>query len=128
MHNKFPPAVPEIPVANIDKALEYYRNCLDFQLDWGGEEGGIAGISKGRCRMFLTNPSFRDTNGNAGPVLVWLNFDSKDEVKECYELWTGTKARIVSSLEEKPWKLIEFTVADLDGNLFRVFYDFSRDE
>ena len=30
--------------------------------------------------------------------------------------------------EEKPWKLLEFTAADLDGNLFRVFYDFSRDK
>ena len=27
--------------------------------------------------------------------------------------------------ESKNWKLHEFTVADLDGNLFRVFYDFS---
>ncbi len=25
----------------------------------------------------------------------------------------------------KPWKLHEFTLADLDGNMFRVFYDFS---
>jgi len=27
----------------------------------------------------------------------------------------------------KPWKLREFTAADLDGNLIRVFYDFRRD-
>jgi uncharacterized glyoxalase superfamily protein PhnB len=127
MRTEFPPAVPEIPVANIDRALEYYRSCLGFQHDWGGEEGGIAGISNGNCRLFLANPSFRETYGNAGPVLVWLNFSSKDEVRQCCELWTEAKATIVSSVEEKPWKLIEFTVADPDGNLFRVFYDFSRD-
>jgi hypothetical protein len=33
---------------------------------------------------------------------------------------------IVSEPEYKPWKLREF-MADLDGNLIRVFYDFSRD-
>jgi len=30
-------------------------------------------------------------------------------------------------VESKPWKLREFTVSDLDGNLFRVFYDFRGD-
>jgi hypothetical protein len=34
-------------------------------------------------------------------------------------------ARIVSPPESKPWKLHEFTAADLDGNLIRVFYDFA---
>ena len=77
--------------------------------------------------MFLTNPAFREPYGNVGPVLTWLNLNSKEEVNELYEQWKGTQARIVSEPEEKPWKLLEFTATDLDGNLFRVFYDFSRD-
>jgi predicted lactoylglutathione lyase len=127
MHSDFPAAVPEIPVSDINKAAEYYEKNLGFKLDWGGEDGGIAGISKGHCRMFLTNPAFRDPYGNVGPVLIWLNLNSKEEVNELYEQWKGTQARIVSEPEEKPWKLLEFTAADLDGNLFRVFYDFSHD-
>jgi predicted lactoylglutathione lyase len=127
MHSTFPAAVPEIPVGDIDKAAEYYEKNLGFKLDWGGEAGGIAGISKGHCRMFLTNPAFRDGYGNAGPVLIWLNLNSKAEVRELYEQWKATQARLISEPEEKPWNLIEFTAADLDGNLFRVFYDFSRD-
>jgi len=100
---------------------------LGFKIDWGGEDGGIAGISKGFCRMFLTNPSFRQPFGNVGPVMIWLNLDSKAEVNELYEQWKETHARIVSEPDEKPWKLLEFTATDLDGNLFRVFYDFSQD-
>jgi predicted lactoylglutathione lyase len=123
----FPAAVPEIPVSDINKAVDYYENNLGFKADWGGEDGGIAGISKGHCRLFLTNPSFRETHGNAGPVLIWLNLDSKDEVNRLHEQWKADHARIVSAPEEKPWKLHEFTVADLDGNLLRVFYDFSHD-
>ncbi len=127
MHSDFPAAVPEIPVSAIDKAADYYVKNLGFQLDWGDEEGGIAGISRGSCRVFLTNPAFRESYGNSGPVMIWLNLESKTEVKALYEQWKRTQARIVSEPEEKPWNLIEFTAADLDGNLFRAFYDFSRD-
>src|SRR5436853_7247252 len=73
MKAEFPGAVPEIPVSNVDRAADYYRNNLGFNLDWGDEAGGgIAGISKGQCRMFLTNPAFREMYGNSGPVVVWL--------------------------------------------------------
>ena len=128
MKSEFPGAVPEIPVRDIDVAAAYYESKLGFSIDWGGEDGGIAGISKGHCRMFLTNRAFREQRGNVGPVLIWLNLNSKEEVNELYDLWSGSQATIVSHPESKPWGLHEFTVADLDGNLFRVFYDFATPE
>jgi predicted lactoylglutathione lyase len=128
MEHDFPGAVPEIPVSDINTAAAYYMDHLGFSLDWGNEDGGIAGISRGSCRMFLTNPAFREPHGNAAPVLIWLNLDSKQEVDDLYLAWSGRQARIVSPPESKPWNLHEFTVSDLDGNLFRVFYDFSRED
>ena len=127
MKHEFPAAVPEIPVTDMDQALQYYATTLGFNLDWGGADGGIAGISNGQCRMFLTTRDFREQHGNASPVVVWLNLESKTAVDELYESWNGAGANIVSPPESKPWKLHEFTVSDIDGNLFRVFYDFSRD-
>lgn len=127
MKNEFPAAVPEIPVTDMDQALDYYRRKLGFDIDWGGSDGGIAGISKGHCRMFLTDRDFREHHGNAPPVMTWLNLDSKEEVDELYDIWNSGGARIISPAESKPWKLHEFTASDLDGNLFRVFYDFSKD-
>jgi predicted lactoylglutathione lyase len=127
MRFNFPAAVPEIPVTDIEKAVAYYQNKLGFQKDWGSDEGGIAGISQGDCRIFLTNPAFRAFCGNTGPVLIWLNLTSKHEVSTLYERWHAAGATIVSAPEEKPWKLFEFTAVDIDGNLLRVFYDFSRD-
>ena len=126
MNPDLPGAVPEIPVSDVDMAAAYYENHLGFRIDWGGDDGGIAGISKGNCRLFLTNRTFRERYGNVAPVLIWLNLNSKQEVNDLYDLWNRRQARIVSQPESKPWKLHEFTVADLDGNLFRVFYDFSR--
>jgi predicted lactoylglutathione lyase len=111
----------------MNAALHYYEGKLGFSIDWGGADGGIAGISKGHCRMFLTDGEFREHHGNVPPVMVWLNLDSREEVDELYEIWNSAEARIISPPDSKPWKLHEFTASDLDGNLFRVFYDFSRD-
>jgi uncharacterized glyoxalase superfamily protein PhnB len=127
-----PAPVPEIPAANVDKAAAYYVNALGFTIDWGDDQGGIAGISRGNCRLFITNRAFRESYSKSGPVLMgpilfWLNLDSKAEVDELFAEWNTAHANIVSEPEDKRWKLREFTVADLDGNLIRVFYDFRGD-
>lgn len=127
MKHPFPAAVPEIPVTDLNAALAYYQDKLGFTVDWGGEGGNIAGISQGDCRMFLTDRDFREHRGNKPPVLIWLNLESKQEVEELHEIWNSNGAKIISPPESKPWKLHEFTVSDLDGNHFRVFYDFSSD-
>ena len=127
MHDRFPQAVPEIPVGNVDTAAAYYVKTLGFTFDWGGDDGGIGGISRGDCRMFLTNPSFRAAHGLKSPVIVWLNLDSKPAVDELFDGWKQAGAEVVEAVEDKPWRLREFRIADPDGNQLRVFYDFSRD-
>ena len=124
MKSEFPAPVPEIPVRDINKAVAYYQGHLGFTLDWVGEELGLAGISKGNCRIFLANEEFRKKYGNVGPTLTWLNLESKEEVDELYRVWCASKAQLLSAPESKPWGLHEFTVADLDASLFREFYDF----
>ena len=128
MTGDFPGAVPEIPVGSVGRAVAYYTSSLGFARDWGGDDGGIAGISRGNCRLFLTDAAFRAQRGNAGPVLIWLNLSSRNEVDELHRQWSTDGARIASAPASKPWKLHEFTASDLDGNLLRVFYDFSWEE
>jgi uncharacterized glyoxalase superfamily protein PhnB len=124
MKSKFPTPVPEIPVRDMAAAVAYYRNNFGFGLDWGGEEIGLAGISRGSCRMFLADEDARSQFGNVGPALTWLNLNSNEEVDELYREWSVSNARLLSAPESKPWGLHEFMAADLDGNLFRVFFDF----
>jgi uncharacterized glyoxalase superfamily protein PhnB len=125
MKEEFPGAVPEIPVNNVDEAAAYYQKCFGFTKDWGGEDGGIGQVSKGNCRIFLTNSAFREHHRNASPVLIWLNLNNKKEVDDLHEEWSRNGTHIISPPESKPWNLHEFTAKDLDGNLFRVFYDFA---
>jgi predicted lactoylglutathione lyase len=124
----FPAAIPEIPTADVGRSITYYVERLGFSHDWGGDEDGIAGISNGNCRLFLTNRTFRESFGNTAPVLFWLNLNSRNEVDELFAKWKAAQTKILSEPEDKPWKLREFIASDLDGNLIRVFYDFRGDE
>ena len=126
MNEEFPSAVPEMPVGNLSKAVSYYENCLGFEGQGGADGGGFSQVCRGSCRLFLTDHAFRKHYGQMGaPVVIWLNLNNKKEVDELYEAWNSRGARIVSAPESKPWHLHEFTAADLDGNLLRVFYDFA---
>ena len=92
MKSEFPGAVPEIPVSDINESAAYYKDNLGFTLDWGGEELGLAGISNGNCRMFLANSEYRKEYGNVGPVLTWLNLESKEDIDDLYRLWSSNEA------------------------------------
>jgi uncharacterized glyoxalase superfamily protein PhnB len=123
--SRFPAAVPEIPVADMDKALAYYEECLGFAVDWGRDGGGIAGISQGRARIFLTDIAIRQHFQNEPPVVIWLNLDSKDEVDALYKRWKALGAEIQHPPESKSWsRLHEFVARDPDGNFIRAFYNF----
>jgi predicted lactoylglutathione lyase len=124
----FPAAVPEIPVSDLRAATAYYVKTLGFNHDFGEDEGGIAGVSRGNCRLFLTNTSFREGYGNKPAVLFWLNMQSRAEVDALFAEWKTAQAKLISEPEDKPWKLREFVAADPDGNLLRVFYDFHLEE
>ena len=128
MKTDFPAPVPEIPVTDLKQALNYYHTKLGFAVDWSDEQLGLAGVSRGNCRMFLSNAEFRSGRGPNGPTITWLNLKSKAEVDELYQEWSTSGAKTTSSPESKPWGLHEFAATDLDGNLYRVFYDFGTAE
>jgi hypothetical protein len=46
MNFHLPAAIPELPVTNLDNAIDYYKKCLGFSVDWQYEDG-ICGVSNG---------------------------------------------------------------------------------
>ena len=128
MSDHLPGPVPEVPVVDLNSSVEYYRDRFGFSLDWSEDGIGLAGISRGSCRLFLANAEYRSHRGNSAPIVIWLNLDSIDSVDELHRDWNGRGATITSAPETKPYGLHEFTASDLDGNQFRVFYDFATPE
>lgn len=125
---RFPPACPEIPVADLAAALAYYRDRLGFAIDWSDESLGLAGLSQGAARLFMAAGGYRAHLGSGGPAVVWLNLDSRDEIDALYERWRAAGAKIASPPAAKPYRLYEFLARDPDGNVLRAFYDFAWEE
>ena len=125
---RFPPICPEVPVLSLAAALAYYRDQLGFTVDWSDEQLGLAGLTRGDTRIFMAGADYRSARGNQGPIVLWLNLSSRIEVDALHEQWSAAGARIAASPEAKPYKLYEFLARDIDGNVFRVFYDFAWEE
>jgi predicted lactoylglutathione lyase len=126
---KFPATCPEIPVSNLTAALAYYRDQLGFNVDWAEEQLGLACLSRGDTRMFMSTDEYRSVLGIKGPIVLWLNLSNRAEVDALHEQWAAAGARIADPPEAKPYnKLYEFFAQDIDGNYFRVFYDFAWEE
>jgi predicted lactoylglutathione lyase len=125
---RLPSVCPEIPVLNLQPALDYYRGRLGFTVDWADDRLGLAGLSCGDARIFMTTADYRSDLGNPAPIVLWLNLSSRAEVDELHEQWAAAGASIAAPPEAKPFKLYEFFAQDLDGNFFRVFYDFGWEE
>ncbi|CAN5347570.1 hypothetical protein BH10PLA2_BH10PLA2_11340 [soil metagenome] len=53
MDADFPGAIPEIPVTDLEAAAAYYEARLGFTVDWREESIGLAGVSRGTCRLIL---------------------------------------------------------------------------
>ena len=123
----FPPICPEVPVASL-AALDYYRDKLGFTIDWSDEQLGLASLSRGDARIFMSAAEYRSAIGNQPCIVLWLNLASRAEVDDLYEQWTAAGAVIAAPPQAKPYKLYEFFAPDPDGNVLRVFYDFGWEE
>lgn len=112
MENTWRDLVPELPVADMKRALDYYQGPLGFTLQWVYEEYGFASVIRDGVRLFLRrqDPPFE--------ALV-CNF-YVDDADALHSLLAAGGARIKSAPEDKPWGTREFAFIDPDTNLFRV--------
>lgn len=104
------PPVPELPVADVVRAQEYYRDTLGFEIGWLDPGKGIGSASRGPTVIF-----FRRRNPPFEPAVHWMY---AEEIDATYQELKSSGANIVDLLEQKPWGLRQFTVEDLDGNIF----------
>jgi predicted enzyme related to lactoylglutathione lyase len=109
------PPVPELPVADVEKAQQYYRDVLGFEIGWLDPEKGIGAVSREKVVIF-----FRRRQEPFEPAIHWV---FAEDIDATYAELRSAGAKIVEPLEKKPWGLTQFTVEDLDGNRFYFHSD-----
>jgi predicted enzyme related to lactoylglutathione lyase len=107
--------VPELPVADVELAQEHYRDVLGFEIGWLYPDKGIGSVLRGNVTIF-----FRRRTPPFEPAIHWI---FAEDIDASYEELKASGAKIVDPLGEKPWGLRQFTVQDLDGNLFYIHHD-----
>jgi uncharacterized glyoxalase superfamily protein PhnB len=111
----FGPAVPELPVVDVERAQQHYRDALGFVIGWLYPDKGIGAVSRDKTVIF-----FRRRKPPFEPAIHWMFAEDIDATNA--EL-KASGANIVDPLERKPWGLRQFTVQDLDGNIFYFHHD-----
>jgi uncharacterized glyoxalase superfamily protein PhnB len=109
------PPTPELPVEDVERAQQHYRDALGFEIQWLYPGGELGAVSRGDVAIF-----FRKRNRPFEPAIHWI---FAAEIDATYEELRSLGARIVEPLEQKPWGLRQFTVDDIDGNRFYFHCD-----
>jgi predicted enzyme related to lactoylglutathione lyase len=107
--------VPELPVADVEKAQQYYREVLGFEIGWLDPSKGIGAVSREKVVIF-----FRRRQAPFEPGVHWV---FAEDIDATFEELRSSGAKIVEPLEKKPWGLRQFTIEDLDGNRFYFHCD-----
>lgn len=106
---------PELPVEDVERAQQHYRDALGFEIGWLYPGGDIGAVSRDEVAIF-----FRRRKRPFEPAVHWVH---AADIDATYHELSLLGARIVEPLERKPWGLRQFTVEDIDGNRFYFHCD-----
>jgi len=106
--------VPELPVTDVERAQQHYRDTLGFEIGWL-HEGEMGAVSRGKVAIF-----FRKRKPPFEAAVHWV---FAEDIDATYNELKSLGANIVEPLEKKPWGLRQFTVEDIDGNRFYFHHD-----
>ena len=104
------PPTPELPVEDVERAQQHYRDALGFEIGWLDPGGDIGAVSRDEIAIF-----FRRRGRPFEPAVHWV---FAPDIDATYQELRSRGGRIVEPLEKKPWGLRQFTVEDIDGNRF----------
>ena len=107
--------VPELPVADVERAQQHYRDALGFEIGWLYPDKEIGAVSRGQVAIF-----FRKRKPPFEPAIHWVY---AGDIDASYQELQSSGANIAEPLEKIVWGLRQFTVKDLDGNIFYFHHD-----
>ena len=92
--NSFGPPVPELPVADVERAQQHYRDAFGLEIGWLYPGGEIGAVSRGNVVIF-----FRKRTPPFGPAVHWV---FAEDIDATYQELKASGANIVDPLEKSP--------------------------
>ena len=121
LRTKLAHPTPELPVEDVERAQQHYRDALGFEIGWtvpGGDDrspAALGAVSRDEVAVF-----FRRRSRPFEPAVHWI---FAADIDATYPELRARGAHLVEHLEKKPWGLRQFTVEDVDGNRFYFHCD-----
>jgi uncharacterized glyoxalase superfamily protein PhnB len=112
---RFSHPTPELPVEDVERAQQHYRDVFGFKIGWLYPGTEIGAVSRDDAAIF-----FRKRSRPFEPAIHWV---FAEDIDAMYNELRSSGAKIVEALEKKPWGLRQFTVEDIDGNRFYFHCD-----
>jgi uncharacterized glyoxalase superfamily protein PhnB len=114
---QFDGVIPELPVSDVDTALEYYRDVLGFSVEGRHvDESGTVVFGSVLCGG--ANLYFSRSDSPHDVCRCWIHANDVDSLAH----FAGERgARITENVEDKPWGYRQFTVRDPDGHQLTFF-------
>jgi uncharacterized glyoxalase superfamily protein PhnB len=116
MNFKIKQMSPQLQVANVEGAIEFYTGKLDFDLEFRYEDF-YAGIIKDGCSIHLklTDLPAVQKNQHSDDDPIFITF-SVDHIDSLYEELSSRSVTVIQPCRQMPYGK-EFYIADPDGNV-----------
>jgi uncharacterized glyoxalase superfamily protein PhnB len=105
-------ASPILKVADVDKAMKYYKDVLGFEEEFkAGTPTNYAGVARGKVTFHLSKDA---PGGGDTRVYVLLKIGTVDKLHEEFK---GKGAQIVEPPTDRSYGMREFLVKTADGQV-----------
>lgn len=101
---------PILPVENLKKTLEYYRDVLNFDIAWVWKDS-YASVYNGDIEIHFSKAE------KVVPQSVYFFVENADLV---YDFLVKQNVNLVKEIESYPYGMREFVIKDIDGHTFRI--------
>jgi catechol 2,3-dioxygenase-like lactoylglutathione lyase family enzyme len=105
---KLAPPVPGLPVLDVEKSQAYYRDVLGFEVAQALDDKSMEAVAREGIVIFFAKRT-------PHPTHHWI---FAADIDATYHELKTRNANIVDDIENKPWGLRQFTIADLGGLRF----------
>jgi predicted lactoylglutathione lyase len=100
--------IPILPVADLQKSIQFFTDTLGFSLDWGGGQNDtICSVSRDQCPIMLSQQIEAPS-----PAWVWIGLEDDS----LFELYKAKGVPVHQERRNCSWAY-EMKFKDIDGNI-----------